>query len=200
MKNFSNQSKTGQCLCCHSSASRRHFIKSLLPGAVAFTILQSAAPAQAEVHRAKVLVLSCIDFRFLTAERYFLSRRNLWGEYDWTALAGASLAVTGFPHPSDAEAFWDQLDISYRLHHINKVIVIDHQDCGAYAAMIDPNLSKNPELELQVHTDYLNRAYWSIRNRYPDIDVELYFAALNKAEFKTILPKFESYKLSEVKA
>ncbi len=47
------------------------------------------------------------------------------------------------------------------------MIVIDHQDCGAYAAMIDPNLSKNPERELQVHTDYLNRAYWSIRNRRP---------------------------------
>lgn len=36
-----------------------------------------------------------------------------------------------------------------------KVIVIDHQDCGAYAAMIDPNLSKNPERELQVHTDII---------------------------------------------
>lgn len=200
MKEIINLSKTGQCLCCHTSASRRHFIKSLLPGAVAFTILQSAAPAKAEIHQAKALVLSCIDFRFLTAERYFLSRKNLGGEYDWTALAGASLAVAGFPHPSDAEAFWDQLDISYRLHHINKVIVIDHQDCGAYATMIDPNLSKDPERELQIHTDYLNRAYWSIRDRYPDIEVELYFAALNKAEFQTILPKNENYKLSEVKA
>lgn len=184
-----NQSQTGQCLCCHPLANRRHFLKSLLPGAVAFTILQSAAPAQAEIHQAKALVLSCIDFRFLTAERYFLRKKNVDGEYDWTALAGASLAVAGFPHPSDAEAFWDQLDISYRLHHIHKVIVIDHQDCGAYATMIDPNLSKDPVQELQVHTDYLNRAYWSIRDRYPDIEVELYFATLNKGEFQIILPR-----------
>jgi carbonic anhydrase len=196
MKNFISQLKTSQCLCCHPSVSRRHFLKSLLPGAVAFTILQSAAPAQAEIHQAKALVLSCIDFRFLAAERYFLRGKNIDGKYDWTALAGASLAVTGFPHLSDAEAFWDQLDISYRLHHINKVIVIDHQDCGAYATMIDLNLSKNLDRELQVHTDYLNRAYYSIRNRYPDIEVELYFAALNQAEFQTILPKIENYKLS----
>ncbi|MBD2296192.1 carbonic anhydrase [Anabaena sphaerica FACHB-251] len=188
MKHNINLAKINQCLCCHSLASRRHFLQTLLPGAAAFTILQSAAPARAETHQTKALVLSCIDFRFLTAERYFLNRKNLWGEYDWTALAGASLAITGFPHPSDAEAFWDQLDISYRLHHIHKVIVIDHQDCGAYAMMIDSNLSKDPERELQVHTDYLSRAYWLIRNRYPDIEVELYLATLKKAEFQPILP------------
>ncbi|MBE9214682.1 carbonic anhydrase [Plectonema cf. radiosum LEGE 06105] len=187
MKNTINQSKTDQCVCCHPSPSRRHFLKSFLPGAVAFSILQSTAPAKAETHQAKALVLSCIDFRFLTAESDFLGRKHLGGEYDWTALAGASLAVRGFPHPSDAEAFWDQLDLSYRLHHINKVIVIDHQDCGAYATMIDPDLSKNPERELQIHTEYLHQAYRSIRDRYPNIEVELYFATLNKAEFQRIL-------------
>jgi hypothetical protein len=54
--------------------------------------------------------------------------------------------------------------------------------------MIDPNLSKDPERELQVHTDYLNQAYSSIFSRYPDIEIELYFATLNPAEFRQILP------------
>ena len=178
-----------QCLCCYPLPSRRHFLKSFLPGVVAFTVLQSAKPANAEVHQTKALVLSCIDFRFLTAEQSFLKSKNLTDKYDLTALAGASLALTGFPHKSDAEAFWDQLDISYRLHHINKVIIIDHQDCGAYAMMIDPNLSKDTERELQVHTDYLNQAYSSICDRYPDLKVELYFATLNQGEFQQILPK-----------
>jgi carbonic anhydrase len=194
MKNIINlyQSKAGQCLCCHPSASRRHFLKSFLLGAAALTILQSAAPARAATGKPQALVLSCIDFRFFTAERYFLAKKHLWGEYDWTALAGASLAIAGFPHPSDAEAFWDQLDLSYRLHQIKKVIVIDHQDCGAYASMIDPNLSKDPERELQVHTDYLNQAYESIRDRYPHLEVELYLATFNKAEFQAIFPKSET--------
>jgi len=174
-----------QCLCC---SSRRHFLKSFLPGVVVFTVLQSTKPSQAEVHQTKALVLSCIDFRFLTAERSFLKSKNLTNEYDLTALAGASLALTGFPHKSDAEAFWDQLDISYQLHHINQVIIIDHQDCGAYAMMIDANLSKDPERELQVHTDYLNQAYSSIHSRYPELKIELYFATLNKGEFLQIFP------------
>ncbi|BAZ88021.1 hypothetical protein [Dolichospermum compactum] len=54
--------------------------------------------------------------------------------------------------------------------------------------MIDSNLSKDPERELQVHTDYLNQAYSSIRSRYPDLEIELYFATLNLAEFQQILP------------
>ncbi|MDD1415295.1 hypothetical protein MEN41_11830, partial [Dolichospermum sp. ST_con] len=63
-----------QCLCC---SSRRHFLKSFFPGIVAFTVLQSAQPAKAEVHQTKALVLSCIDFRFLTAERTLTAVRAI---------------------------------------------------------------------------------------------------------------------------
>jgi carbonic anhydrase len=184
-----------QCSCCHTSINRRDFLKFSV-AALSMSILQPNAIAQAS-SRTKALVLSCIDFRFLTAERYFLAERNLWGNYDWTALAGASLAVTGFPHPADAEAFWDQLDLSHRLHNIEKVIILDHQDCGAYAAMIDPNLSKDPQRELEVHKNYLNQAYWSIRDRYPQLKVELYLATLNQAEFITILPGKEKITIDQ---
>ncbi len=173
------------CPTC-SGMNRRHFLRSLLPGALAFSLLSAAKPALAE-KTAKALVLTCIDFRILEAERYFLSLKNLGNQYDWTAFAGASLALTGFPHKQDAEAFWDQLDISYQMHHIQKVIILDHQDCAAYANAIDKELSKSPERELKVHADYLNRAYWAIRDRYPDLNIELYFVNLN-AEVKNILP------------
>jgi hypothetical protein len=176
---------TDQCLC--GGLHRRHFLKLLLPGVVGLSILQLAEPARA--NQARALVLSCIDFRFVKTESDFLEMKNLAGEYDWTALAGASLALTGFPHPADAETFWDQLNISDQLHHIQKVIILDHQDCGAYAMMVDSNLSQDPERELQVHTDYLNQAYWSIHHRYPHLQIELYFATLNPNKLQPILPK-----------
>ncbi|MBE9191271.1 carbonic anhydrase [Gloeocapsopsis crepidinum LEGE 06123] len=168
---------------------RRHFLRSLLPGIVAFPLLLKI-PATAN-HQAKALVLSCIDFRFLETERYFLSLQHLSNQYDWTALAGASLALSGFPHTAEAEAFWDQLELSHNLHHITKVIVLDHQDCGAYARKIDLELSNDREREQQVHADYLNRAYWEIRKRYPDINIELYFVTLN-AEVQSVMPTAES--------
>jgi hypothetical protein len=123
------------------------------------------------------LVLTCIDFRFVGLEKSFLSSHHLDQAYDWVALAGASLALTGFPHPAEAEAFWDQLALSKQLHDISKVIIIDHQDCGAYASV---HKQPFPDLtsEQNLHTQYLNRAYKQIRQRYPDLDVELYFAQI----------------------
>ena len=188
MNSVTNTSDAGGCVCVQPHGiNRRHFLKSILPGALALYILQSAQPAKAENHSAQALVLSCSDFRFLKSELSFLAEKYLGNQYDWTALAGASLALAEFPHPADTVAFWDQLDLSYRLHHINKVIILDHQDCGAYASIIDWDLSEYPERELQVHADYLNQAYWAIRDRYPDLSIELYFVTLN-GSVKAVFP------------
>lgn len=169
-------------------ANRRQFLRHLVgAGILAVASTVDPAVARAEKKIPKALVLSCIDYRILEAERYFLSLQNLGGQYDWTALAGASLALSGMPHQYDAEAFWDQLDISSRLHHIQKVIILDHEDCAVYQYKIDPSLTSNPSLELTTHTEYLSRAYWAIRDRYPDLNIELYFVKLN-TEVKQISP------------
>jgi carbonic anhydrase len=169
-------------------ANRRQFLRYLIGAGVMTTAsLIDPAIARAEKKVPKALVLSCIDYRILEAERYFLSLQNLGGQYDFVSLAGASLALSGLPHQYDAEAFWDQLDISYRLHQIKKVMILDHEDCSVYEYKIDPNLAKSPELELSTHTEYLSRAYWAIRDRYPDLNIELYFVKLN-TEVKQISP------------
>jgi hypothetical protein len=171
-----------------SQPNRRQFLRHLVGTGILLTAgTISPAIARAETKVPKALVLSCIDYRILEAERYFLSLQNLGGQYDFTALAGASLALSGMPHQHDADAFWDQLDISYRLHQIKKVIILDHEDCDVYKYKIDPNLTANPGLELTTHTEYLSRAYWAIRDRYPDLNIELYFVKLN-TEVKLISP------------
>src|SRR6478672_10014383 len=48
------------------------------------------------------------------------------------ARAGASLAAVSPKFPSSNAAFWDHVGIAKQLHHIKKVIVVDHRDCGAY--------------------------------------------------------------------
>jgi hypothetical protein len=149
-------------------------------GAIASPLLLlDTQPVQASEPQATALVLSCIDFRFLEWERGFLAKQQLDHHYDWTALAGASLALSGYPHGAEAEAFWDQLDLSRQLHHIKTVIILDHQDCGAYASKIDRHLSQDPKRERQIHRDYLSRAYWAIGDRYLELTVELYFITLS---------------------
>ncbi len=124
------------------------------------------------------MVLTCIDFRFITIEQNFLNQQ-IGGQYDLLTLAGASLALTGFPHEAEAITFWDQLELSRQLHHIKKIIILDHQDCGAYATKIDKNLSQDPQREYQVHQQYLQQAKQEIKQRYPQLLVELYFVTLD---------------------
>lgn len=166
--------------CCHPTArvSRRYFLNGILTtGLVSSGNLMFPKSAQVNGHQAKALVLTCIDFRFVDLEQSFLSSQHLDQAYDWVALAGASLALTGFPHPAEAEAFWDQLALSKQLHNISKVIILDHQDCRAYASVYKQPFS-DLRSEQNLHTQYLNRAYEQIRQRYPDLGVELYFAKL----------------------
>jgi hypothetical protein len=182
---------------------RREFLKHMLGAAALTTTSLVGAPAAWAEKKPpkfpKALVLSCIDYRILEAERYFLSLQNLSNLYDFTALAGSSLALSGVPHQSDAMAFWDQLDISYRLHHIKKVIILDHQDCAAFAYKIDPQLNADPALELKTHQESLSRAHWAIRDKYPDLNIELYFVNLN-TEVKSIEPLPKATPVTEPKA
>jgi len=158
---------------------RRDFLQHLLFGTIASGLsLIAPQSARAADHRAKALVLSCIDFRFIEAEQQFLQLQQLDHAYDWVALAGASLALTGFPHAAEAETFWDQLALSKTLHQIEKVVIVDHQDCGAYGSKFSAEIHDNLELEKELHTHYLSQAYVAIKQRYPDLNVELYFAQL----------------------
>ncbi len=154
---------------------RRQLLRLLLPslGVIGFHL-----PAQASSQAARALVLSCIDFRFVSRETILMQALNLEGQYDWTALAGASLALADFPHPCDATAFWDQLALAHQLHQIQRVIILDHQDCGAYAARFGSRLAQDPERERHIHAEYLHRAARAIQKRYPSLGVDQYFVTL----------------------
>lgn len=176
------------CACCPStnSVSRRSFLRGIAASGV-LGLMPFVTPSRlANRYQAQALVLSCIDFRFLDYQRSFLSRQNLDQAYDWLALAGASLALTGFPHPAEAETFWDQLDLSKQLHNINRVIIFDHQDCGAYAK-VHAQPFGDRQAEENFHAGYLHQAEVQIRKRCPDLIVELYFVDLT-GEVKFIAP------------
>jgi hypothetical protein len=193
--NTNNQSNSPPDQCqphCHCHLSRRTLLKSIVASMIGCTIMppiaQAAENNQTKNNQAKALVFSCIDFRFLATERYFLSMKNLGNSYDWATLAGGSLALAGFPNSADTQTFWDQLEFSYKQHNIKRVLILDHENCDAYAVKFSPEVLNNKQQELQLHTEYLRQAYWSINTRYPDLNVELYFVTLNNAEVLSISP------------
>ena len=78
------------------------------------------------------LCVTCIDFRLVSSFGPFFDSLKIRGEYDQVSLAGASLAAVSPKFPSSNAAFWDQLEIARNLHHVRRLIVLDHRDCGAF--------------------------------------------------------------------
>lgn len=74
-------------------------------------------------HTCKALVISCIDFRFQKLIQEFLTANGYQDDHDLITYPGASLAW---------EQIKDAVAISFRLHQPAEVILIDHEDCGAY--------------------------------------------------------------------
>ena len=77
------------------------------------------------------MVLSCIDPRFQPIVYNYLKKKKLVGKYSAFTIAGSSIGVTAKKFKRWHKVFWDNFEISIKLHNIKKLIVINHRDCGA---------------------------------------------------------------------
>ena len=111
-------------------------------------------------HKCDALVVSCIDFRFQRYIHKWLDKNFKNKAFDYVGFAGAT---------KNLQIILWQLDISVRLHKIKEVILIHHEDCGAYGK---ESTRKN-------HTRDLKKAKRSINKLYPRLMVILYYLQLN---------------------
>jgi len=74
-----------------------------------------------------VLVLSCIDSRFVESMTYNLSKNEIHNDFDLITMAGASLGALTWK-----QTFIDHIEIAMSLHNIKEVYSIEHMDCGMY--------------------------------------------------------------------
>lgn len=112
------------------------------------------------VHISDALVVSCIDFRFQKFIRKWLDKNFDNKTYDYVGYAGAS---------KDLKTIMMQLDISVRLHYISQVVIIHHEDCGAYGK----------ESTHEKHSKDLQKTKTVINAIYPDLKVDLYYLHLD---------------------
>lgn len=170
------------------SIGRRDFIKLGTLGCGAL-LLASFLPRTAQAAGGtEALLLSCMDYRLVDDTERFMSGKGLRDKYDHVILAGASLgAVTG-KFPAWNTTFWEHLDVAIQLHHIKKVMVLDHRDCGAYKVVLGEDFGKNPEKETAIHAETLMGLRKAILAKYPDLAVETYLMALD-GSVQQIVPK-----------
>ena len=181
---------------CHANAEketprldRRRFLRLAALGGGA-SLLSLALPDgfQWAAGKTEALLLSCMDYRLIDEIERYMTSRGLRDKYDHIILAGASLGAITEKYPAWSKTFWGHLDVAIQLHHIHKVIVMDHRDCGAYKVILKEDYYQNPTEETAIHSEKLNELRRQIKAKYPKLEVELLLMDLD-GKVVNIVPK-----------
>lgn len=113
-------------------------------------------------HQAEAVIVTCIDFRFQDYINKWIAENFQSKTFDRVALAGGVKNIN---------IIMEQVDITHRLHHIKKAVLINHEDCGAYGE------SGTPEK----HAEDLKNASEKIKQQNPGLEIQTYYLHLDGA-------------------
>lgn len=117
-------------------------------------------------HKAESIIVTCIDFRLQEVINKWVAENFAPKTFDRVALAGGV---------KNLEIIMEQIDIAHRLHQIKKVVLINHEDCGAYGQENFPDT----EAEQNTHSQDLKTAKEKVKEKYPDLEVSTFFLHLD---------------------
>jgi carbonic anhydrase len=117
-----------------------------------------------EVYTADACVITCFDARFDLALRKFLKRLGIV-LFDHVKIPGSAKPWAAPGGDPDADFLLRAVRTSIRLHRPGRVVIVAHNDCGAYPGIL-------PET---VAADAAQAAAF-LRAAEPSLQVESYFA------------------------
>ena len=126
----------------------------------------------------KAMVLSCIDPRFQKPVYNYLKKEKLTGKFSAFTIAGAAVGVTHNKFKKWHKTFYDNLGTSIQLHKIEKLIVINHKDCGA-AKIANGKKEFSPVNEKKIHKESFSKIKKQIKKKFPKLKVELNLISLD---------------------
>jgi carbonic anhydrase len=168
------------CTCCgdmlRTRFDRRRFL-NLTAGAgllAAFPSLALGAEGNYEA-----MLLTCIDPRFPQPTINYMKKRQMIGKYSQFTFAGASIGVVAPAFKTWEPAFWENLAASMQLHHIPKVIAMNHRDCGAAKIAYGAEKVANKQIETETHKAALMEFRKQVAEKQPSLKVELGLMSLD---------------------
>ena len=125
----------------------------------------------------EAMVLSCMDPRFQKPVHKYLKEKKLIGKYSAFTIAGGSIGVTNERFKKWHSTFIDNLSTSIKLHKINKLIVINHRDCGA-AKIVNDKKKFNSIIENKIHKDSFKKIQKILNKKFPTLKVNFKILSL----------------------
>ena len=173
--------KFGSCTCCGDLLAGRFDRRHVLRAAGGITLATALAPfmAFAAEGNYEAMVLGCIDPRLQEPVVKYTAGRGLTGKYSQFVIAGAAIGVVAEPFKDWHKAFWDNLETSVQLHHIGKVIAINHRDCGAAKIAYGDAKVATREIETETHRVALAEFRKQVGEKQPKLAVETGLMAID---------------------
>ena len=159
----------------HSCGLSRRQVGLLVAGAGGLIFM----PHRAHAREVEALALTCMDYRLIDDAVRFFDGIHLTNDYDEVSLAGAALAAVSPKFPSSNAAFWDHVVIARQLHHVKKVVLLDHRDCGAYKVAFGKDYAGEKNAETAQHKTVMLEAQAMLKQKHPDLASEFYLMALD---------------------
>ena len=134
------------------------------------------------------LALSCIDYRLFDSTIELLREDCCVDAFDHTILAGASLGYNQTEYTCWPNTFIEHVDLAIKLHKITKIVVIDHEDCGAYK-LFYPDLERHHHREREYHIKNIKKFIKHMKKKYPDLKFSGYILRLDGTAEKIKIKK-----------
>ena len=125
----------------------------------------------------EAMVLSCMDPRFQPKVYKYLKTKKLTGKYSAFTIAGAAIGVTHKKFKKWLSTFIDNLSTSIKLHKIKKIIVINHEDCGA-AKIVNGKKKLNSIIENKIHKESFKKIKKVLNSRFPTLKINFKILSL----------------------
>ena len=146
------------------------------------TVAAATSPAWAADDAAyDAMLMNCIDPRFTTNAWAYMASRNLQNNYSQFNIAGGPIAAVAPVFADWRKAWWDNLEISVKLHSIKRVVGIVHRDCGAAAVAYGDRIKKDRDFETAKLTAALRGFRSEVNQKQPKLAVELGIMDINGA-------------------
>ena len=105
------------------------------------------------------LILHCMDFRLQSAVEKWVRDQGFEGDADRISFAGAC---------KEKELALANINLSVHLHHINTVVLTQHEDCGAYGGQAEWD---SPQAEKEALVSDMMDLKRQVLDAHPDLAV-----------------------------
>lgn len=132
-----------------------------------------------DIHACDAVILCCIDFRFWKETAEFVEKELNIKSFDFPSLPGAAKAIN---ESAEGDVVSQCISVPIDLHHVQKIVIVNHEDCGAYGGSKKFNGDKIAEKKF--HEGELWKAKEKILDKYPNKEIIMVYAKLTDEKEK----------------